>query len=512
MSSVNLYQALRFWATRWPDRVAVDCVGEEVSWGGLLARSESLAAGLAAAGVGHGDRIGMLMRNRVEFLEVLFAAFRLGAAATLLNIRFTPTEMVYPIEDAGVSLVVADTQLLPAMADAVARQPELKVYATEAGACFPALDQLRHDAAQLPDIAVTADDVALICYTSGTTGFPKGAMLTHGNIRESALACAVSSGLTFEDRVLVSLPMAYTWGVCQVLREGILTGATTTIVNPTGDPEALIDILVGKRITAWSAVVLLFERIPESPRFRTADFSNLRHVVTGAASRHLLQTWSSVGVPIRQAYGLTETAGHATLLFHDDPDHAQDSSGRALMNTDLRIIDEDGNLLPAGQPGEIVIRGPMVMKGYVNKPEETARTMIDGEWLRTGDTGILDEHGFLRVVDRSKDMLKSGGLNVYPAELERVIAGVPGLEEFAIIGVPSDRWGEVPMIVANGSQPVDLAALKARCRQELADYKRPHFVVEHGKPLPRTMSGKVLKRDLRLEYGAPPAHALSLKD
>lgn len=512
MSSVNLYQALQFWATRWPDRLAIDCVGHELSWGELLARSESVAAGFASVGVKRGDRIGILMRNRVEFLEVLFAAFRLGAAATLLNIRFTPSEMLYPIEDAGLSLVVADNELLPTLVDAVARHPELKVYAADEGSSFPPLALLRQDAAGLGECDVTADDIALICYTSGTTGFPKGAMLSHGNIRESALACAVSSGLTYQDRILVSLPMAYTWGACQVLREGILTGATTYIVNPTGDPEALIDILVGKRITAWSAVVLLFERIPESPRFREVDFSHLRHVVTGAASRHLLNLWSSVGVPIRQAYGLTETAGHATLLFHDDPDHAQDSSGRALLNTELRIIDDEGNFLAPGQPGEIIVRGPMVMKGYVNKPEETARTMIHGNWLRTGDTGILDAHGFLRVVDRSKDMLKSGGLNVYPAELERIIAGVPGLEEFAIIGVPSERWGEVPMIVANGTQKLDLAALKSRCRLELADYKRPHYFVAYGKPLPRTMSGKVLKRDLREEYRVPPGDAVFLKD
>ncbi len=511
MQGVNLYQALRFWATRWPDRVAITCLGQQVRWAELRDRSEQIAAGLHAMGIGKGDRIGILMHNRVEFIELLFAAFRIGASVTLLNIRFTPAEMLYPVTDAGLSLVVADNRLLDALAEVVAQRPDVQIFSTEQVAGYRPLDDLRMQAMDAPDVDVTADDIALICYTSGTTGFPKGAMLSHGNIRESGLACALSSGLTFDDRILVSLPLAYTWGMCQLLREGILMGATTTVIGPTSDPEALIDVLVGERITAWSSVPLLFERIAQSPRFATSDFSNLRHVVTGGASLHLLRAWENVGVPIRQAYGLTETAGHATLLFSDDAERKLGSAGRVLMNMDLRIIDEEGNFLEAGQAGEIVVRGPTVMMGYVNKPEETARTMM-GEWLRTGDTGILDEEGFLRVVDRSKDMLKSGGLNVYPAELERVIAGIAGLEEFAIIGVPSSRWGEVPMIVANGTRPVDMAALKARCRAELADYKRPHFLVQHGAPLPRTVSGKILKRDLRKHYDRAPDDALSLKE
>ena len=510
MSSVNLHGILRFWARRWPDRLAVRCVGTDVSWGELDRRSDRVAAGLAACGIGKGDRIGILLHNRIEFLETMLGALKLGAAVTLLNIRFTPREMLYPITDAAIRLVVTEPRLAPGLSAAIAEVPGLQIISTDAYQDWPTFDTLRLCTAPVPEVDVGPDDVALVCYTSGTTGFPKGAMLTHGNLREASLACAIPSGLGFDDRILVSLPLAYTWGSCQYLREGLAMGATTIIIEPTADPDRMIDVLEQERITVWSAVVVLFEKIAQSQRFHTADFSALREAVTGAASAHLLETWQSIGVSVTQAYGLTETGGHATLLFQEDAERKLGSSGRAIMNMDLRIVDETGTMLPPGTPGEILLRGPGVMKGYINNPEETAKAIRDG-WLWTGDTGTVDAEGFLRVVDRTKDMLKSGGLNVYPAELERVLAGVPGLEEFAVIGVSDSRWGEVPMIVTHAARTLDLALLRERCTLELADYKRPHYVVDHGAPLPRTVSGKILKRDLRIAYSAAPDHAVRLK-
>lgn len=516
MTSDNLHGMLRFWARRWPDRLAVRCVGTDLSWGELDRRSDSVAAGLAARGIGKGDRVGILMHNRVEFVETLFGILKAGAIVTLLNIRFTPREMLHPIADAAIRLVVTEAALAPRLSEALAKTPSLQVISTDPYDDWPLFETLRHaqgaapDVPDVPDVEVGSDDVALVCYTSGTTGFPKGAMLTHGNLRESSFACAIPSGRTFEDRVLVSLPLAYTWGTCQYLREGLALGATTVIIEPTSDPERMIDVLERERIAVWSAVVVLFEKIAQSPRFHTADFSALREAVTGAASVSLLQAWQSIGVSVTQAYGLTETGGHATLLFQEDAIRKQGSSGRAIMNMDVRVVDEQGAPLPPGEPGEILVRGTGVMKGYINNPQETGKAIRNG-WLYTGDTGILDQEGFLHVVDRTKDMLKSGGLNVYPAELERVLAGVAGLEEFAVIGVPDSRWGEVPMIVTHSRRMLDLADLKQRCLEELADYKRPHYVLDHGQPLPRTVSGKILKRDLRLTYASAPDHAVRLK-
>ncbi|MGE4429922.1 MAG: class I adenylate-forming enzyme family protein [Sphingobium sp.] len=510
MTSVNLHGMLRFWARRWPDRLAVRCVGTDLTWGELDRRSDRIAGGLAARGIGKGDRVGILMHNRIEFVEAMFGILKAGAVVTLLNIRLTAREMAYPIADAAVRLVITEPALAPRLSEALANTPSLLAVSTDPYEDWPLFATLRDAEGAVPDIDVGSDDVALVCYTSGTTGFPKGAMLTHGNLRESSYACAIPSGRTFDDRVLVSLPLAYTWGSCQYLREGLALGATTIIIEPTSDPERMIDILEQERIAVWSAVVVLFEKIAQSPRFGTADFSALREAVTGAASVNLLQAWQSIGVNVTQAYGLTETGGHATLLFQEDVIRKQGTAGRAIMNMDVRVVDERGVPLPPGEAGEIVVRGPGVMKGYINNAEETAKAIRNG-WLHTGDTGILDEEGFLRVVDRTKDMLKSGGLNVYPAELERVLAGIAGLEEFAVIGVPDSRWGEVPMIVAHSARSLDLAGLKQRCAEELADYKRPHYVLDHGEPLPRTVSGKILKRDLRLAYACAPGHAVRLK-
>ncbi len=509
--TINLHHMLRFWATRWPDRHAVRCAGRDMTWGELHGRSDEIAAGLHRIGVRKGDRIGILMHNRIEFIETMFGVMKAGAAVTLLNVRFTPREMVYPIVDAGINVVVTEKALVELLSEAEREVPRLKVYAADVVDGCGELDDLRISGAAAPDLQVGSDDVALVCYTSGTTGFPKGAMLTHGNIRESALASNIPSGMTFADRLLVSLPLAYTWASCQYLREAIVTGATATIIEPRTDVDHMIDMLVQEKVTAWSSVPVLFERIANSPRFGSVDFSNLKHAVTGGASLHLLRSWQRLGVPITQAYGLTETAGHVTLLFADDAERKLGTTGRPVMNVDVQVADEQGNVVDVGRTGEIRVRGPTVMKGYLNKPEATA-TAMEGAWLRTGDMGCFDADGFLKVVDRSKDMLKSGGLNVYPAELERVLAGVPGLEEFAIIGVGDQRWGEVPMIVAHGSRPLDMGLLKECCLRELADYKRPKYIVEHGKPLPRTISGKILKRELRSAYPAAPGNATPLRD
>jgi fatty-acyl-CoA synthase len=207
---------------------------------------------------------------------------------------------------------------------------------------------------------------------------------------------------------------------------------------------------------------------------------------------------------------MTETGGgHVAMLTAD---HAQDRIGwvgRALLGVDLAIADDDGALLPPDTEGEILVRGPMVMKGYLNNPEETAHAM-HGDWLRTGDVGLIDAEGFLKVTGRKKDMLRSGGLNVYPAELERILAGIGGLSEFAVIGVPDDKWGEVPMIVTSDSVDPDLAALAERCLSDLATYKRPKYLYRYGQPLPRTFSGKIMKHALRDELRVPPEGVLVL--
>jgi fatty-acyl-CoA synthase len=512
MVAPNLHTVLRFWATRWPNRVAIKDAEKEISWGALDRRSDEIAAGLAARGLRKGDRVGILMRNRIEFLEILHATLKVGGALTLLNTRFTPKEMVYPVVDADLKIVFTEEKYVNLLAEA-AREVSLRVVTTDPVDGCETLDELRLNGGHAPALQVDAHDVALVCYTSGTTGLAKGAMLTHHNLVASGIARVIPAGMNFNDKVLLSLPLAYTGGLTIYLRDALVPGATSVIPS-SFDAGELMEVIQRERITAWSSVATITEAIANHPRFQSTDFTSLRHTITGGqpVSRHLLYAWQSVGVSITQAYGLTESGGsHATLLFSEEAERKLGFAGRPLLGIGLRIVDDEGRDLPAGETGEIWLSGDTIMKGYLNKPEETAKA-LEGGWLHTGDMGLVDEEGFLKLVDRKKDMLISGGLNVYPAELERTLAGISGMEEFVIIGVKDDRWGEVPMIVAYGTGPLDVNALKEKCRQDLADYKRPHYFLNYGRPLPRTFSEKLLKRALRDQFWEVPETALRLKD
>lgn len=512
MSKLNLYRMLEFWADRWPDRIAVKAGGRSATWNELRSASAAIAGGLAELGIGEGDSVGILMHNRLEFVETILAVLRLGGRVTVLNVRFTPNEFLHPIGDAAIKFVVTQPELLASLADARRAFSDLRTVLCEgpADGVTATIDAFRANGVQGEAADVDENATALICYSSGTTGFPKGVMLSHRNVREGGLATAIPCGMTHDDRVLICAPLAYTWGICQYLRESLATGATATIVDPEMGVDEMMDVLVEDRITLWSAVPVFFERIAASPRFASLDLSGLRHVVTGGASLHLLQTWQDKGVPLAQAYGLTESGGgHVAMLFNEDIRSRIGWVGRPLMGVDIMIATDEGRPLSAGQDGEILVRGPMVMQGYLNSPEETARAM-SGEWLRTGDIGMMDEAGYLKVTGRKKDMLRSGGLNVYPAEIERVLAGVRGLAEFAVIGVSDERWGEVPMIVTHDPDAPDIDTLTQRCLSGLAGYKRPRYLWAYGKPLPRTFSGKIMKHVLQQEFASPPEGALSL--
>lgn len=511
MTSESIHGFLRFWARRWPDKEAVCFENARVTYGALDDASDKVAAGLAERGVRAGENVGVLMTNRPEFVEIMFGILKAGGVITLLNIRQTAKELVHPVLDSGMRFIFTEEKFLPVLAR-IRQQAMLNVFtADESGepsiATFKQTDSRSH-----PTTVVAADAPAFLCYTSGTTGVPKGALLSHRSIHSAAMARATAFGATHADRVLMPLPLSYTGGAVTLLRDGLLIGATV-FLRDTSEAKDFLDLIEMEHITNMASVPVIFERMMSHPDFASTDLTSLR-IAIGAGSVisvQLLETWQKRGVNMMQGYGLTESAGsYVTILFGEDAVRKLGSAGRALPNVELSLRNESGAPVEAGTPGEIWIRSPVAMLGYFNMPERSAETTVEG-WMRTGDVGVLDPEGFLYIVDRSKDMLISGGLNVYPAEIERVLAGAGGLEEFAIIGVPDAQWGEAAVLVTPDLDRVDLVAFRRICEEELADFKRPKYLVRHNGPLPRTISGKVQKTVLRDTYAKPPADAIPFK-
>ena len=509
----NFAETLRFWAQWHPDRAMVRCDGDTITWSEFDVRTNELAAGLAAQGVGKGDSVAILMQSRVEFLEAIAAAFKLGAITVPLNQRWTATELLHPIQDSDAKVLLTEPGFADRVEDIQRKADAISVFVVDGDLeATGRFEDLYVRGAGPADVEVGADDPMFLCYTSGTTGFPKGAVLTHGSVRAAGEGKAWCDGVTWNDRVLCHAPLAMTAGCVTLFAQGCLvTGATLVLVREF-DPALALDLIENERISLITGVPVFLQMMIAQPDFDQRDLSSLKWITTGGASvpLELIAAWQARGVSMTQAYGLTEASGGCVYLNGADAARKIGFAGVPIMQTRLRIVDTEGKALPANEVGEILVQGPGVMKEYRNRPEETAAALAGG-WLHTGDLGLLDEDGFLKVVDRKKDMIISGGINVYPAEIERALASVPGIGDFAIIGVPDDKWGEVPMLVVADTSSLDLAALQTSCASELADYKRPRFLVDHREPLPRNVSGKILKPSLRERYHPIPADAVDLK-
>ena len=500
----NLGSYVRFWARRFPNRAAIRFGGSTITWGQLDHETDRLAAGLSAAGIGHGDVVGVLMRNRPEFIKVVLATFKLGAIVALLNPRLTGHEMAHPLDDTAARLVVTEPSLANLLEKGVANNPELQIYSTEAAEGCSLLETLATGHGPGPVVEVDANDVALISYSSGTTGTPKGVLLTHGSLRASASARPVADGITWRDNLLIPIPLAFAGGMCYYIREALLIGATT-ILAPDSDPERLLDLIGTEQVANWGSVAVIFQMVMSHERFETADLSSLKFVQAGGGPIpiEMLRRWRERDVHVAEGYGLTETSGEcSTILFSDEAEAHNGSAGRPLINRAVRIVSDDGTTLGPDEEGRIFLSGPSLMKGYLNQEAETDAVLSDG-WLDTGDRGSLDDNGYLMVLGRTKDMFISGGINVYPAEIELTLTGVlPGLEEIAIIGMDHSRWGQVPLIVVPDANCIDIQQLQYFCELQLADYKRPRYLVGYGGPLPRNMNGKLVKMPLREKYEA----------
>ena len=485
-------------ARKTPQRTALIHGDTAVTYAELYARTTRLAHALKARGIRRGDRIAYLGPNHPSYLETLFAAGTLGAVFVPLNTRLAGPEIAYQLADSGARALV----YAPPFAGLVAGLPgssDVRTY-VEVGAEY---EELVASAADEPiDQPVTADDTCIIMYTSGTTGRPKGAMLTHGNLTWNAINVLVDHDLIADERALVSAPLFHTAGLNMLTLPVLLKGGTCVLVEAF-EPAATFDLIEQHRITFMFGVPTMFDQVARHPRWADADLSSLRILTCGGSPvpTPLIAAYQQRGLTFLQGYGMTE-ASPGTLFL--DAEHATSKAGSAGVPhffSDVRVVRPDLTPADVGETGEVVVHGPHVMPGYWGLPDETAAVFADG-WFRSGDAARIDEDGYVFIVDRIKDMIISGGENIYPAEIEDLLLGHPDIVECAVIGVPDDKWGEVPRAVVVAREGVDLDpdAVLASLAGRIAKYKIPKSVVVADE-LPRTASGKLLKSRVRTRYG-----------
>lgn len=481
-------------ARKTPHRTALIHGGTTWTYAQLHDRVTRLAHALRARGLRRGDRIAYLGPNHPSYLETLFAAGALGAIFVPLNTRLAGPEIAYQLADSGAKALIHG----PSHTGLVA-STDVPLY-VEAG---PEYEELLVSAATDPiDEPVGPDDTCIIMYTSGTTGRPKGAMLSHGNLVWNAVNVLVDTDLVTDERALVSAPLFHTAGLNMLTLPVLLKGGTCVLVDAF-DPDSTFDLVERHRISFMFGVPTMFDQLARHPRWADADLSSLRILTCGGSPvpTPLIAAYQERGLTFLQGYGMTETAPGALFL---DAEHAVSKAGSAGVPhffSDVRVVRPDLTPAEAGETGEIVVRGPHVMSGYWGLPEETAASFADG-WFRSGDAARTDEDGYVFVVDRIKDMIISGGENIYPAEIEDLLLAHPDIVECAVIGVPDDKWGEVPraVVVPREGAALDPAGILAALSGRLAKYKIPKSVVLADE-LPRTASGKLLKSRVRSRYG-----------
>jgi fatty-acyl-CoA synthase len=493
-------QGLGSWTRRrvrmTPDQPALVQDGVALSYADLHRTATRLAHGLRQRGVQRGDRVAFLGLNSIELVQAMFGTAQLGAVFVPLNTRLTAPELRHMLADSAPSLLIAQDRLsTPELLD-VTRELHLPVVPFAADRGTGLADLAAADDTDL-DEPIGLDDLFMIQYTSGTSGRPKGVMLTHGNVTWNVYNLLVDVDLGGRERALVTAPLFHTAALNQVLFPTILKGGTA-YVEAKFDAGRAIDLVERERITLLFGVTSMYLAISQHPRFADADLDSLRVALSGGAPipEALLRTWLDRGLMIIQGYGLTESSPGATLLRAADGVRKLGSAGTSCFFTDVRVVGGDGEA-GVGEPGEVLVSGPNVTPGYWRNPDATASAFTDG-WLHTGDLAVRDDEGYLRIVDRLKDMYISGGENVYPAEVEQALYGHPAVAECAVIGVPDPRWGEVGrafVVLAAGSDTTE-AALLAHLEGRLARYKLPK-VVSFVPELPHNASGKLAKSRLR---------------
>jgi acyl-CoA synthetase (AMP-forming)/AMP-acid ligase II len=499
---VNWFAVLAHHARHAPDKAMTVFESRVTTYGEMAARAAAAAAGLAERGVGRGDVVGLLSYNCPEFLETVFAANHLGAIAMPINWRLAAPEVRYILEHSEARALVCDEPLAD-LADEATKGIEdnlLRVSIAAARNGWTTLAELRAGGGQPAPVPAAPDDIHRLMYTSGTTGRPKGVMITHANLAWKNLAHIVEFGFTGADLGLACGPL-YHVGALDLTTTSLIAAGATVIIHRSFDAAAVVDELERSGVTTVWLAPAMVNAIMALPDINQRDLSSVRVIINGGEKmpipliERLQRTFPSAW--FADAYGLTETVSGDTFLDQASIVTKLGSVGRPCLYLELDIWDDQGNAVPAGAAGEIVMRGPKVFAGYWRDPDATGAAFAGG-WFHTGDIGVRDDDGYLYIVDRLKDMIVSGGENIASSEVERVLYEHDAVLEAAVVGRPDDRWGEVPVafvVLRQGATPT-AGELLEHCRAQLARFKVPRDITFLD-ALPRNPSGKVLKRELR---------------
>ena len=488
-----------------PDKVAVHFDGIGRTYAALEDRVGRLAGALGhGLEIGPGDRVAHLGYNGPELLELLFACARVGAILVPLNWRLTVSEHLYILSDCSPKALFANPEFYEHSGKLRGPSNDLRLVACgempgNGGDWTPYESLVTAPDSLAPDPAAALGQPLTIVYTSGTTGRPKGTVLTQEAVFYNAVNAAAVFEMTSRDHILTVLPMFHVGGMNIQTTPAIHAGATVTIHQKFDAGDALAAIASG-RPTLFLAVPAVAQAMLGHPDWDMTDISSLRCVCMGSSNvpDAVIRPWLDRGVPVTQIYGMTESCPVAIALSIEDGPRMVGSTGKPVPHCEARIVDDKGREVAAGERGEIILRGPNIMKEYWRNPDATAQCFEDG-WFHTGDIGHMDEDGFYYVDDRKKDVIISGGENIYPAELENVLADCPDIAEFAVVGRPDKKWGEVPVacVVPKHGSAVTAEDVMALFKGRLARYKHPRDVVFMEGPLPRTSLGKVQKFELR---------------